>query len=108
MRHTAITSSGVMTEETLRVLIVDDYRDGADALGLLLEDLGYQVQVTYSGRQALDVSRAFPADLVLSDLGMPDVDGFRLIKCFRRTAFPQAKVVAITGLKDEDRKTAAI
>ena len=39
------------TEKTLRVLIVDDNRDGADALGLLVEELGNQVHVTYGGTQ---------------------------------------------------------
>ena len=42
------------TNTTLRVLIVDDNRDGADALGLLVEALGNQVHVTYGGTQALD------------------------------------------------------
>ena len=39
------------TERTLRVLVVDDDRDGADTLGLLLEELGNQVHVTYGGRR---------------------------------------------------------
>ena len=56
------------TEKTLRVLIVDDNRDGADALGLLVEELGNQVHVTYGGTQALDVATAFRADLMLVDL----------------------------------------
>src|SRR5687768_1804435 len=41
------------TEKNLRVLIVDDNRDGADALGLLVEELGHQVHVTYGGTNAL-------------------------------------------------------
>ena len=56
------------TKKTLRVLIVDDNRDGADALGLLLEELNNQVHVTYGGSQALDVATAFRADLMLVDL----------------------------------------
>jgi CheY-like chemotaxis protein len=42
------------SEKTLRVLVVDDNRDGADALGLLVEELGNQVHVIYGGTQALD------------------------------------------------------
>jgi CheY-like chemotaxis protein len=45
-------------EKTLRVLVVDDNRDGADAMGLLVEELGNQVHVTYGGTQALDVVRS--------------------------------------------------
>jgi two-component system OmpR family response regulator len=54
-------------EKTLRVLVVDDNRDGADAMGLLVE-----VHVTYGGTQALDVANAFRPDLMLIDLVMPE------------------------------------
>jgi CheY-like chemotaxis protein/uncharacterized protein YbcI len=96
-------------EKTLRVLIVDDNRDGADTLGLLLEELGHQVHVTYGGRQALDVAAAFRADLMLVDLAMPDMDGCRLVTRFRlMPAFAQTKIVAITCHADEGHKTMAL
>ena len=63
------------TNKTLRVLVVDDNRDGADAIGLLLEELGNQVHVTYGGTKALEVATAFRPDLMLLDLVMPDMDG---------------------------------
>jgi|GEM_PF-4486348 len=44
--------------KAVRVLIVDDHRDGADSLGLLIEDLGHEVKVTYGGRHALSGSTA--------------------------------------------------
>ena len=72
-------------ETSLRVLIVDDNRDGADALGLLVEELGNTVHVTYGGRQALEVASAFRPDLMLVDLMMPDVDGFDLVARLRQT-----------------------
>ena len=67
------------TEKTLRVLIVDDNRDGADALGLLVEVFGNQVHVTCGGTQALDVATAFRPDLMLVDLVMPEMDGCDLV-----------------------------
>ena len=91
------------TEKTLRVLIVDDNRDGADAMGLLVEELGNQVHVTYGGKQALDVATAFRPDLVLVDLVMPGMDGCALVTRLRQIpVFAQTKIVAITGLKDEE------
>ena len=97
------------TEKTLRVLIVDDHRDGADALGLLVEELGNQAHVTYGGRQALDVATAFRPDLMLVDLGMPDMDGCGLVMRFRQMpAFAHTKIVAITGLKDDEHKALAM
>lgn len=97
------------TEKTLRVLIVDDNRDGADALGLLVEALGNQVHVTYGGVQALGVATAFQPDLMLIDLVMPDIDGCDLTTQLRRIPqFKQTKIVAITGLKDERHKVQAM
>ena len=97
------------TERTLRVLVVDDDRDGADALGLLVEELGNQVHVTYGGTQALDVATVFRPNLMLIDLAMPNMDGCRLVTSFRQMpAFAQTKIVAITGHADQGHKTLAM
>ncbi len=97
------------TEKTLRVLIVDDNRDGSDALGLVVEALGNQVHVTYSGLQALDVATAFRPDLMLVDLVMPDMDGCRLVMRFREMpTFAHTKIVAITGQKDAEHAAMAV
>ena len=90
------------TKRALRVLIVDNNRDGADALGLLVEALGNQAHVTYGGAQALEMATAFRPDLMFVDLLMPGVDGCELVMQFRQElAFANAKIVAITGLTDE-------
>lgn len=97
------------TSRMLRVLVVDDDRDGADSLGLLLEELGNQVHVTYGGARALDVAAVFQPHLMLLDLAMPDMDGCRLATSFRETpAFAGTKIVAITGHADPGHKTLAI
>ena len=97
------------TAKTLRVLIVDDNRDGADALGLLVEELGNQVHVTYGGTKALEVAMAFRPDLMLIDLLMPGMDGCVLVTHFRQIpAFAQTKIVAITGQKGEEHKSSAL
>jgi CheY-like chemotaxis protein len=97
------------TEKNLRVLIVDDSRDGADTLGLVVEALGNQVHVTYGGTQALHVATAFRPDLMLIDLAMPDMDGCVLVKRFRQiAAFAPTKIVAITGHADKGHKTLAM
>ena len=97
------------TEDSLRVLVVDDDRDGADALGLLLEELGNQVHVTYSGTQAIDVATVFRPHLMLIDLAMPDMDGCRLVTSLRQMpAFAQTKIVAVTGHADQGHKTLAL
>lgn len=96
-------------DKTPRVLVVDDNRDGADSLGLLLEALGNHVHVTYGGAKALEVAAAFQPDLMLVDLVMPDMDGCRLAVCLRQSpAFARTRLVAITGHKDEGREAAAL
>jgi CheY-like chemotaxis protein/uncharacterized protein YbcI len=96
-------------EKTLRVLVVDDNRDGADALGLLVEALGNQVHVTYGGTQALEVANTFRPDLMLVDLVMPDMDGCRLVMRLRQIpAFAQTRIVALTGHADEEHKSSAM
>ena len=93
----------------IRVLVVDDDRDGADTLGLLVEELGNQVHVTYGGASALAIATVFRPDLMLIDLAMPDMDGCRLVTQFRQTpAFAQTRIVAVTGHTDEGHKTMAL
>ncbi|MEJ7592256.1 MAG: Na-translocating system protein MpsC family protein [Planctomycetaceae bacterium] len=90
-------------EKSLRVLVVDDNRDGADALGLLLEELDNEVHVTYGGVQAMDVATAFRPDLMLVDLLMPGMDGYTLVTRFRQIpGFANMKIVAITGQKGDE------
>jgi CheY-like chemotaxis protein len=97
------------TEQVLRVLVVDDDRDGADSLGLLIEELGNQVHVTYGGMQALNVAAVFQPNLMLIDLAMPGMDGCRLVTNLRQMpAFAQTRIVAITGLVDLGHKTLAM
>src|ERR1019366_1291631 len=96
-------------DRTLRVLVVDDDRDGADTLGMVVEELGNQVHVTYGGTQALGVATAFRPDLMLIDLAMPHIDGCGLVARFRQNpAFAQTRIVAITGHTDEEHKSAAL
>jgi len=86
----------------IRVLCVDDNRDGADALGLLLEALGCEVHVTYGGEAALEVAIAFRPDLLLVDLVMPELDGRGLVSRLRQIPdFEKTTIIAITGQKDE-------
>jgi CheY-like chemotaxis protein len=97
------------TGKVLRVLVVDDDRDGADTLGLLVEELGNQVHVTYGGTSALDVATVFRPDLMFIDLVMPDMDGCHLVGQFRQIpAFAKTRIVAVTGHTDDGHKTLAM
>jgi DNA-binding response OmpR family regulator len=67
----------------LRILIVEDHEDLADALRTNLRREGYQATVASDGRQALAMVRADPPDLIVLDLGIPGLDGLALLSRLR-------------------------
>ena len=86
-----------MTATTsLRVLVVDDEPDAAEALTLLLKPRGYEVRVAATGDSARSVVSAWRPHVVLLDLMLPDVNGLDLLRDFR-TAVPDTQVVMVTG-----------
>jgi signal transduction histidine kinase len=89
-----------------RVLVVDDNRDAAKSLGLLLKFQGAEVQVVNDGPAALDAIREHHPQLVLLDLGMPDMDGFDVAESVRaQPELDKVMLVALTGWgQEEDRR----
>ena len=95
-------------EAKFRILIVDDNRDGADSLALLLRMWGYDVRVAYDGVQAVQSARDHRPDCILSDIGMPGMDGYRLAERFRQDeSFKGITLIAITAYADAGRAQAA-
>jgi PAS domain S-box-containing protein len=89
-----------------RVLIVDDNRDAADSLAMLLASLGADVQVAHDGAAALRICADWQPEVVFLDLGMPGMDGFEVVRRLRaEPALQGTRVVALTGWsQDEDRR----
>ena len=58
-----------------RILVVDDNRDAADSLRLLLELSGHEVAVAYSGQDGVQTAEHYQPDVVLCDIGLPGLDG---------------------------------
>jgi CheY-like chemotaxis protein len=82
--------------DAVRVLLVDDEPDSLDTVRVLLEDAGAQVTATSSAAAAFG-SRG-PFDIVISDIGMPDVDGFSLMERMRDTqTYAQIPAIALTA-----------
>jgi CheY-like chemotaxis protein len=81
---------------TKKLLVVDDDADMRLTLKLALELAGYRVDEAANGREALERQHAAPADVLITDIFMPDSDGFEAIDAFRRE-FPRVKVVVISG-----------
>lgn len=89
-----------------RVLVVDDSRDSADSLGILLRHLGADTQVVYDGLSALEALRGFQPSVVFLDIAMPGMDGYETARRIRSTPEGrEAALVALTGWgQDEDRR----
>ena len=82
----------------LRVLVADDNRDAADSLGVWLSEMGADTCVTHGGRAALAALDDQVPDVVLLDLGMPDVDGFEVARQLRADQrYDATRLIALTG-----------
>ena len=92
-----------------RILIVDDNRDAADSLGLLLGLDGHDVRVAYAGRQALEIiQEPFKPEVAILDLGLPDLSGYDLARLLRQDPNMQrVTLVALTGWGQEEHKQRA-
>jgi PAS domain S-box-containing protein len=88
-----------------RVLVVDDNTDAADAILELLDAFGHEVRVANDGPQALTLLDAFPADVVLLDLGLPDMDGYEVARAMRERG-AQIRIVALSGYGRAEDRTA--
>jgi two-component system CheB/CheR fusion protein len=87
-----------MDPRALRVLVVEDVRDQADTLSFLLQLWGYEALVAYDGPRALQVSEDHRPDVVLLDIGLPDMDGLEVARRLRQLpGMAQALLVAVTG-----------
>jgi CheY-like chemotaxis protein len=102
----AAVAPGDRARATRRVLVVDDNRDAADSMALLLRLGGHDVVIAESGHAALETEREQRPDLVLLDIGLPDVDGYEVARRLRAAGCP-AILAALTGYgQPEDRERA--
>lgn len=88
------------------MLVVDDNHDSADTVTMLLRRSGHEVRVAYSGEEALEKGPEFRPNIVLLDLGLPEMDGYEIARRLRQN--PQLKnsrFVALSGYgQDSDRE----
>jgi CheY-like chemotaxis protein/nitrogen-specific signal transduction histidine kinase len=91
-----------------RILVVDDNRDAADSLQMLLQTLGQDVYAVYDGRTALSAAESFRPRVVMLDIGMPGMSGYEVADALRERYGEAAPVlVAVTGWGQEtDREQA--
>ena len=89
------------------ILIIEDYASVRTMLAQLLADVGYRIYVAANGRQGLEQFRAYPVDLVLTDLEMPEMNGLDVIKELTRTGL-DVKIIAMTGVDSGELEKAKL
>src|SRR5688500_54200 len=93
-----------MTGRSLRVFVVDDNKDAADSLAMLVRLWGHSVEHDYDG-SAFHRIQAYKPDVILLDIGMPKMDGNLMTRRLREHKdHQQALIIAITGYHDEARR----
>ena len=82
---------------SLRVLVVDDHPDLLSMLDLMMQRRKYSVKTATSGPEALEMASDFAPHVVVSDIGMPGMDGYQLMQELRASDLSPFKSIALTG-----------
>lgn len=86
------------------ILVVDDNRDAADTLGMLVESMGYDVTVAYDGLKAIELVNQKNFSTLLLDLGLPGLSGLQVAQRLAATMKQPPHLIAVTGYdQEEDR-----
>jgi signal transduction histidine kinase/PleD family two-component response regulator len=94
---------------SFRILIADDNQDAAQSTGMMLRMLGNEVRTVHNGVQAIQEAAAFRPDIILLDIGMPQVNGYEAARRIRQQRWgKQMILVALTGWGQEQDKQRAI
>jgi signal transduction histidine kinase/ActR/RegA family two-component response regulator len=87
----------------LQILVVDDNRDAADSLGMLLSLSGHKVHLAHDGATAVEMASALSPHVVVLDIGLPVLNGYEVATKIRRHGMnPKLLLVALTGWGQED------
>jgi PAS domain S-box-containing protein len=91
-----------------RLLVVDDNEDAASTVADLLKMLGSEVAVVHDGRSAVALAAEFRPDVVLLDIGLPDISGYEVARRIRKLeGVRQPTLIALTGWGQQQDKEAA-
>jgi CheY-like chemotaxis protein len=92
-------------KSALRILIVDDNRDSADSLGMLLSLMGNDIRAAYDGQQGVEAAEEFRPQVVLLDIGLPKLNGYEAGGRIREQPWGEGMVlIAVTGWGQEENR----
>lgn len=101
-----------MPSRTVRepvVMVVEDFRDSREMLRLLLEGEGYRIFTAANGHEALKIAKHTHLDLILTDFGLPDMDGLALVRQLRKVkGVEMLPIIMLTAIEGDESHTAAL
>jgi CheY-like chemotaxis protein len=104
-QHSVADRAAATDKRPLRILIIDDSPDVATSLEFLLKHAGHEISVAIDGRRGIEAARRAAPDVILCDIGLPDIDGYAVAKSLR--ADPTAAgsfLIAVSGYSSEEDK----
>jgi len=91
------------TPDKPRILVVDDVADVTEMIALFLKHAGFEVRTANSARTALQITSQDQFDLIISDIGMPEMNGYDLAESLRKSeAYQATPMIAVTGYTEYD------
>jgi len=92
-----------LTSGKPRILVVDDVADVTEMIALFLKHAGFDVMTANSARTALQITSENRFDLVISDIGMPEINGYDLAESLRKSeSYQTTPMIAVTGYTEYD------
>jgi two-component system CheB/CheR fusion protein len=91
-----------------RILLIEDNVLAARNTRMLLSEIGYEVQLAHSGKEGIKIARRFQPEIVVCDIGLPDIDGFAVARELRQEQITAAAyLIALSGYgRAEDQRQA--
>ncbi|GAB3016348.1 response regulator [Spirosoma pulveris] len=88
-----------------RVLLVDDNKELAELTAKIMQTLGYEVHTCFNGQDAIEAAKTWQPDVMLLDIGLPDLDGYAVCAYIRRQSWSRSlPIIALTGYGEESDK----
>jgi two-component system, chemotaxis family, CheB/CheR fusion protein len=85
-----------------KVLLVDDHQVACKSTAILLEMAGYKVRMAFNGRTAIEIAGEFSPDIIILDIGLPDIGGYELLNRLKQLKELQtSKFIALTGFEED-------